>query len=343
MYSNIQELKQLNHILNTPLFRVILVLMCIYATFLFSKYLGKVFYYNNLSDTRDDFVAIYGSFYYNFTRSLLFLPMSILCYILFGYSVLRKRDWVCFLMGYFLLLNASFTGGRLGYVFILLGVVFVKLFIVKGKIGKHILGIVGLVIIALFLIVLVTAFRNGVISLDKDNIQIGLEIANEQLVTYITGAQAAFDYALENNYLKIAGGYGYGIFTFSPLINFINLFTSTLGGVDIAQHLIRFITYIEDTQIYLGGLFGWNALYTSVLFYYVDGGIIGVFVYPLFMGVLFGHLIKKMLKTGSVFIFALTCFFFICMIKSLFKFEIFFAYDTFILIVMYYLGTVKKI
>lgn len=332
---------QIEKFLKSPLFRILLIIMTLYATYLFGRYWAKVTYYNSISETRDQFLDIYGALYYNFTKSLLFLPMSIICYILFGYAVFRKRDWVCLLMGYFLLVNASLMGGRFGYVYILLGIIFVNIFIIKESATKYIVGMVGLVLGALVLIVIVTAFRHGIVSLDKENLEIGMDVAGEQLVTYVTGSQIAFDYAIDNHYLSIAGGYGKGIFTFSPIINFVNLFTSTLAGIDIAPGFMKFVNYLEENQIFIGGFMGWNALYTSVLFYYIDGGVIGVFIFPLFIGLFFSLVYKQMLRKGSVLLYALVLYFFICIVKGVFKFEIVYAYDTFVLLLMYFLGTRK--
>lgn len=333
---------EINSILKSSVFRALLIFMVIYSVFLFSKYLTTLLFYNSMSETRTDLISIYGKFYFDLARPMLFLPMSIICYVLFGYSLLKKRDWVCILMGGFLLLNASFNGGRIGYVYILLGIVFVNIYIVKANVIKHLPAFLSVLAVVYVLIVLVSSFRHGTVDISWNNIQEGIEVTNRQTVTYLTGSQAAFDYAISNNYLNISKGYGYGIFTFLPLVNFINLFTNTLMGVDIASSAMGLVSYIEENQIVLGGDTRWNALYTSVLFYYLDGGVIGAFFYPFIMGLLWGWLIKKMMKSGSAFIFSLTCFIFMCMIKSIMKMEVFYAYDVFAMLVLYIIGTRKK-
>ena len=329
-------------ILESPLFRAILVLMSLYVTYLFSMYWAKVMIYNTMSETRSQIVEIYGSLYYNFARPLLFLPFSMVCYVLFGYAIFKKRDWVCFLMGYMLLVNASLTGGRFGYVFIFVGIVFVNIFIIKIKFRKYLLKFALGVGILYVLIVLTTTFRSGTISLDHNNVENGIEVANEHIVTYMVGSQAAFDYAIENDYLTKLGGYGYGVCTFSPLVFLVDLCTTIFGGFHLNSTNIKLITHLEDDKIYLeGGTKGWNALYTSVIFYYMDAGIIGVFLFPFILGILSSLLIGKMLNSGSVIIFALCGYFFICLIKSLFKMEIFWGYDTLAILVMYIVGYLK--
>ena len=330
-------------ILDSPIFRIIIVLMSIYVTYVFSKYWIKVLFYNNISDTRDQLVEIYGGFYYTFARPLLFLPTTIFCYILFGYSLFKKRNWVCLLMGYYLVVNASLTGGRFGYIFIALGVVFVDIFIVKIKLRKNWLKI-ALAAFSLYgVIVLITTFRSGSISLDKGNLEYGVEVANEQLVTYLVGPQSAFEYALNNDYLNQVGGYGYGSFTLTPVVSLIDLFTFTFGGVRVNSHNMKLISQLEDTHIYLaGGTYGWNALYTSVVTYYMDAGVIGVFLFPLIIGMLFSFLIRKALNSGSFVIFALCGYFFILMIKSIFKMEVFWGYDSFAIAIMFIIGLIKS-
>lgn len=328
-------------VLQSPLFRTILVLMSIYVTYVFSKYWMKVLLYNNISETRGQLIEIYGSFYYTFARPLLFLPTTIVCYILFGYALFKKRDWVCFLMGYYLVVNASLTGGRIGYVFIALGVIFVDLFIVKANLRKYWLKFSFAIVLLYGAIVLITTFRSGTISMDSQNLEYGMEVANEQLVKYYVGPQSAFDYALNNDYLSQIGGYGYGTYTFTPVVSLTDLFTFVIGNVRVNAQNMMLILKLEDTQIFLaGGTQGWNALYTSVIFYYMDAGIIGVFIFPLMIGMLFSLLIRIMVKSGSVIIFALCCYFFILIIKSVFKMEVLWGYDTFVIIIMFVFGTI---
>ena len=329
-------------ILESPVFRMIIVLMAIYVTYVFSKYWVKVLLYNNISETRGQLVDIYGGFYYTFARPLLFLPTTILCYILFGYAIFKKRDWVCLLMGYYLIVNASLTGGRIGYFFIAIGAVFVNVFIIKAKLGKNWPKIVMAIAALYGVVVLITTFRSGTISIDQGNMEYGVEVANEQIVTYTVGPQAAFNYAIDNDYLRQVGGFGYGSFTLTPVVSLIDLFTFTFGGVRVNSHNMKLISQLEDTPIYLaGGTQGWNALYTSVIFYYMDAGVIGVFLFPLILGMLFSFLVRKTLKSGSVIIFALCGYFFILMIKSIMKMEVFWGYDSFAIAIMFIIGSIK--
>lgn len=328
--------------LNSPIFKIIIVLMSIYVTYVFSKYWIKVLLYDNISDTRDLLVDIYGDFYYTFARPLLFLPTTIVCYVLFGYSLFKKRDWVCIVMGYYLVVNASLTGGRFGYVYIAMGVVFVELYIVKANLRKHWLKFAFAAAALYGAIVLITTFRSGSISMDKNNLEYGTELANEQIVTYVVGSQAAFDYAINNDYLTQVGGYGLGSFTFTPVVNLLDIFTTSFIGLKLNKHVLKYITYLEDTPIYLeGGKQQWNALYTSVITYYLDAGIIGVFLFPFILGMMSSFLIRKMLKSGSVLIFALCGYFFICMVKSILKMEILFGYDSLAIAAMFIIGSFK--
>lgn len=329
-------------ILNNRLFRIFLVFMSIYLTYVFSKYWVKVLFYQNISDTREQLVDIYGYFYYTFAKPLLVLPTTIVCYVLFGYSILKKRNWFCLLLGYYLIVNASLTGGRFGYVYIAMGVVFVNLFIVKVDLRKHWPKFAIAAAVLYGLIVLITTFRSVFVSIDKGTLEQGAELANEQIVTYFVGPQAAFDYGLSNDYLTQVGGYGMGSLTFAPLVNFVDFFTDTFAGFQVNTYVLKVVKLLEDNPIYLeGGKQQWNALYSSVMFYYLDGGIIGVFVFPFFLGMILSLLIRKMLKSGSVIHFALCGFFFICMIKSLLRMEEFWRFDSIAIATMYIIGTLK--
>lgn len=329
-------------ILNSRIFRVFIIFMAVYVTYVFSKYWVKVLFYQNISDTREQLVEIYGYTYYTFAKPLLFLPTTIVCYVLFGYSILKKRDWFCFLMGYYLVVNASLTGARFGYVYIAMGVVFANLFVVKVSLRKHWPKFAIAVAVLYGLIVLITTFRSVFVSIDKGTLEQGAELANEQIVTYFVGPQAAFDYALENDYLTQVGGYGLGSLTFAPVVNFVDFFTDTFLGFQVNTYILRVVKLLEDSPIYLeGGQQQWNALYTAVLFYYFDGGVVGVFVFPFFLGLILSILIRKMLKSGSVLHFALCGFFFICMIKSLLRMEEFWRFDSIALVTMFIIGNLK--
>lgn len=329
-------------ILDNRKFRIFLVFMAIYLTYVFSKYWVKVLFYQNISDTREQLVEIYGYFYYTFAKPLLVLPTTIVCYVLFGYSILKKRNWVCWLLGYYLLVNASLTGGRFGYVYIAMGVVFVNLFIAKVDLRKHWPKFAIAAAVLYGMIVLITTFRSVFVSIDLGTLEQGAELANEQIVTYFVGPQAAFDYSLSNDYLSQVGGYGVGALTFAPLVNFVDFFSDTFAGFQVNSYVLNVVKILEDNPIYLeGGTQQWNALYTSVLFYYLDGGEIGVFIFPFFLGLILSILIRKMLKSGSVIHFALCGYFFICMIKSLLRMEELWRFDSIAIATMFIIGSIK--
>ena len=192
------------------------------------------------------------------------------------------------------------------------------------------------------MIVLITTFRSVFVSIDLGTLEQGAELANEQIVTYFVGPQAAFDYSLSNDYLSQVGGYGVGALTFAPLVNFVDFLSDTFAGFQVNSYVLNVVKILEDNPIYLeGGTQQWNALYTSVLFYYLDGGEIGVFIFPFFLGLILSILIRKMLKSGSVIHFALCGYFFICMIKSLLRMEELWRFDSIAIATMFIIGSIK--
>lgn len=334
----------INRVLKNKVFRFLLIIVVLYSAYMFRFYLNNLLFTTNMAETRTEIINIYGTFFINIAKPFFLFPMSTLCYVLFGYSIIKQRDWVCILMGIFLILNASFTGGRIGYVYILVGILFVNIFITKVNIIKYLPYIVIFTLVIYATIVSITTMRNGTLDFNTANIQEGIEETNRHAVTYLTGSQAALDYAIENNYLSVTNGYTYGTLTFYPIISFLNLFTNKFLELDIAARPLELIKFLEENWINdIGTQHDWNALYTSCIFYYIDGGSIGIFFYSLFLGVLYGLLIKTMYKSGSVLIFSLVCFVFICMLKSLLKMEIINGFTFFVIIIMYFIGTQNKI
>ena len=179
------------------------------------------------------------------------------------------------------------------------------------------------------------ATRMGYTDFSINNIvENGMSANAEQIVTYYTGPMAAFDYSLKNNYIDKIGGLQYGALTFSPIILAIHT-VGTLLNFDFHVPTVEVYELLEYNQVDIGADH-WNAFFTSVIYYYMDMGVVGVFVFPFLIGILFSFLMKKLLLRPSVWIASISCMFYIYLIKSEMKLEII-SGKLFIVYIIYYL------
>ncbi len=284
---------------------------------------AEILFYQSLSEVRTEYYGheMYGPFFGQINAFLL-QPFSIICLPVFAYQLLYKRDWKCIIVAFYLLAYYTLGAGRIDYVRIVLALVFL-LFVFKTeqKTKKKTIVTVTLFSLAIFfLLVIISAGRKGEVGLSKDVISTGVEVASEHMVMYSAGPIAAFDYAVENNYLDQLGGFQHGNLTLTSVIKAINLFSSRLG-ITLSASLDTFVETKQENFISIGGDYNnWNALYTSNLFYYLDFGLFGIIALSFIMGLLFRGLIKLMYKFGTVQLFIIVNYLFFSVFCSVLDF-----------------------
>ena len=336
---------QFESLASNIIYRIILIIASIYVSSLLVIFFEKIMFYQSLASVRTDFYAaeLYGPLYSQLNAFFL-RPLYLVTLPVFAYLILYKRNWICFLSGYYLVGYESLSGGRIGYIRIALGVLFIAYCLLRTfknnkRRGISLLVISGLAIFAL--LVIVSAARMGSVGLDKESRQVGLETTTEHIVSYTACPIAALDHSITHNYSSLIGGYQYGKLTLTPVITFINLFTSRIG-FSLSVPLNDLVEYKQSIPIDIAPELDWNALYTANLYFYNDFGVLGVIIFPFLFGLLISRLISQMYKYRSIPLIMIVSFCFWCMVDSVLDYAFVSAYDFMTLLIMYFLGTRKS-
>lgn len=266
----------------------------------------------NMSELRTDFydAGIYGSLF-AILNGLVLSPINICLIPIFSWMCLKKRNWFWVVLGIFLLGYASLGGGRFGYLRILLGIVFVIfcLYLNSKNRKKYILSFSFVILMFFTLIGAITVSRMSNYIDSNDGIDTKVEATSKAMLSYAVGPISAFDYAVNNNYLERIGGYKYGGLTLAAPELFVYIILNKCG-FRYEKSLDSLVCIKQDEYINVGDESYWNALYTSLLFYYLDLGWLGIVLFPFLFGLIIRFLIKKFYCTNSVCIFIILAFVF---------------------------------
>lgn len=340
---NVKEIEpQIEKLYNQVWFVVILIFSTFLMLIFFSMFYAMIAV-KDFGDIRAEYYDsdLYGPFF-GAIKEFIFAPVSLILLPLFAYSSYYKRDWIWLLMGIFLLASMTLSGGRIGYVRIIVILFFVVVCIFNGVKNKFKLLFMTLVTVsALFLILgVITASRFG--GKFSDNVKDASELTLQQMTEYVEMPVGAFNYAIENNYIGQMGGYSYGRLTFCSVEA---VAYSVLGKVGIPVH-----RYVQDLaplqQSHLIPIADeeqtWNALYTAVLYYYLDLGVVGVIVFPFFFGLLLRFLIKKLYYLRNVSMIILVATVFYKVLLSVLQFGMGSHVELIVLVLLYYFANKTK-
>lgn len=340
---DVKEIKpHVEKLYNQVWFKFLVVVSTILMMFFFSKYYALIAV-KDLAEIRGDYYdgVLYGPFFGSI-KEFIFTPVSLLLLPLFAYSSFYKRDWIWLLMGFFLMVSMTLSGGRLGYIRIAVIFFFIIVCVFNGVKNKFKFFTISLVtLLSLFFILTVTTSSRLGQSF-SGNLKSASELTVQQMVEYVEMPVGAFNYAIENDYLGKMGGYSYGRLTFCGVEA---VAYSVLGKVGIPVHRYvadlaplqqeSLIPIADEEQT-------WNALYTSVLYYYLDLGLVGVIIFPFLFGLLFRFLIKKLYNLRNVFMIIIVATVFYKVILSVLQFGMGSHVELIVLILLYYFANKNK-
>lgn len=338
----------IDKLVKNKVFLSLLSISLIYILYLFHKFYAAILFSNSTVSVRSDFFSgeLFGTGFIMINAFFL-VPWSILLLALFCYMVLYKRNVMCWLIGLEYILYSSLSGSRGGLLDIIIGVFFVYFcmgnVINKGK-GKKIMQIILIFATITILVSWLTSIRSNNLEFNKENIQTGGEDLLKHITFYLGGPIVAFDYALNSNYIEEVGGYQYGQMTFASVEEFFFYLRSALNkviNIGLYERPINKIGTMMQERVDLGGLFDWNALYTSCMYYYLDFGVIGVVILPFFFGFAIRKLIFKFYTQNSFYIYLICSFIFIIMIDSVTRLY-FYRFGQLIFIIVAYVISKKK-
>lgn len=343
IYTDNSLLRSVKRILTNKVFILYIIIITCYVIHLLSLYINKLALVNNLGELRTDF--FYDNFYGEwFTYiDLLFLnPTQIILLSISMYCLFRYRKPIMIPIFLFIFIYSTLGGGRFDYGTIFITFLFFSICLSCINIKKIFSVVLGCLVI-FFAFSYITNMRlSGKNESVKESIKEGTDETIKSIVTYSCGAVVAFDHAVNEDYLHKIGGPKYGGITFAGAISFINMISKRIG-LPINEPIANLATYKQENIIKIGSNNTHNALYTAVLYPYLDFGWIGVIVIPLLLGWFVRASIKRLYIFKSLWLLILVNYCFILMIYSVFDFRGMYKFSTlFLFIFLYYFGGRKN-
>ena len=112
------------------------------------------------------------------------------------------------------------------------------------------------------------------------------------------------------------GGYSYGVCTFCSVDRFLQPFLKVINPQRLPASN-KFIGFKQDNMISISSeRNSYNALYTAVLFFYLDFGLLGVIFLPFFFGMVFRYLIKLVYLKNNAAILSLASWIYVKFMTS---------------------------
>ena len=185
---------------------------------------------------------------------------------------------------------------------------------------KRIAAVLAVVVVSLFSIM--TIAKSGDVTNAESSFKELREDMVNQPLRYFVCPQKAFEYAIEHDYPSKLGGYMYGRATFACIDFYVNPVMNKMEGSHNPNANSKIGYLIQDEWISLSpNVPNWNALYTALLHFYLDFGVIGCLVFSLLFGILTRWAINKLLKKASLPFFILSFFFMTKCIMSFFSYQ----------------------
>lgn len=170
-----------------------------------------------------------------------------------------------------------------------------------------------IIIISIILIAITTAKRLNIDNFDANNNITVFNTFTEQCYQYFSFPISAFEYGIENFFNN---QFFWGSATLAGLEELITTPIRLLNKDLFSTN--NYIGNILSREIPLYG-YKWNALYTGVFNYYLDFGICGVIIFPVFIGYILSSLLAKTINERNVFHTISFLFFFSMCILNLFS------------------------
>lgn len=310
--------RKLDQLTSNKFFIIITCILSAYIVSLVVKFFSLIALMD-VADLRTDFYEsnIYGTLF-SIINGPILSPFNLLLIPVFSWMFFRKRNLLTLIQGIYLFGYASLGGGRFGFVRIGIGLLFVGFCIYLDKSNKirRIRQLVFLTLAIVAIIGLMTTLRLDVDVNGKGGFNTAVESTSQQVLSYAVGPISAFDYAITNDYVDRIGGFKYGGLTLSAPELFIYIILNKTG-IKYGKAIDDLVVIKQDEYISIGDGVWWNALYTSVLFYYLDLGWIGIIVFPFIFGLISRFLIKKMYKTSSMCCFIIITYVFHELLRSI--------------------------
>lgn len=323
------------------MFVIIMIILCFYLFSLLVKYYDALAF-STAADIRTDFFdsekQFYGP-YFRLLNSWILKPVNFFALSILPVTLYKRNFLPFFLLLIYVLIYNTLGGGRFGYVQIAWSFYFI-LFVVLKKIVFSInfktvlISFVGILLLY-YLIATTTAARMGIsTNLFGPERKELIKITNDQISLYISGPIAALGYSIDHDYMGKMNGCQYGQLTFGSADYAISIVANKI--TTYKRSLPEFAEIKQENKIQISDTtISWNALYTAIIFFYLDFGLFGVILFPIFFGYLFVEVLSCLRRTHSILGLVLSNFIFLQMMHSIFDFVIYDWTDFVILFVSF--------
>lgn len=336
--------KKLDRLTSNLVFIIFTSLLSAYILFLVIKMFSLIAVMN-MSDIRDDYYDsnIYGSLF-SIINGPILATFNLFLIPVFSWMCFKKRNWFTLIQGLYLFGYSSLGGGRFGFVRIGVGLLFVGfcLYLNKYNKSKRIRQLLFLSSGIVFLIGIMTTLRLNVDTKGDKGLSNAVESTSRQILSYAVGPISAFDYAVNYHYEYRIGGFKYGGLTFSAPESFVYIVLNKVG-VKYNKALDQLVVIKQDENIDIGDNTWWNALYTSLLYYYFDLGWIGIIIFPFMFGVLFRYCIKKMFETNSLCCYIIVAYVFHEILRSITDYTFVDVFVFILMVTLFFLSSKRLI
>ncbi len=316
-------------LLKNKFFFILFAILLIYIANLFIRQRELLAMYS-LSEIRGDFseLILEGgqfTFYTTVISSMYHFSMCLAFYML-----LFDRRW--FYIALFLSFALFFSllgGGRnqfMKFIYYAIGIYILKDYIfssLKGKqinyiIPKRMKVLLALIFIGSFIgMSLFTALRKGSDTVNFESIAKGTSEISEIFVNYSICPIVAFDKCLKNK--RFENEKFYGVATFCGPEQFIYKLLLRRIIVNYEPCYDKVTGYVQHNRIDVAPGRSWNYAYTSCFYYYLDFGIMGIFLYPFILGLISRCMINLLEKNLNIYSIAIFQFLSYCMYMTVFS------------------------
>lgn len=327
-------------------FKILSILILIYTTYIFATNIRTLLLYQSLSNVRDlyfeDADKLYGA-NFSLIRDFVLTPFSSIVTPIFAYLCYKRINIWTIIYGVFLFENASLSGGRFGYVKIFIGFLFVLFCILINEPQKKIIRFVSIITsVFFFIIISTTMLRSGNLTISTKSIADSKNETLEQFAIYVSGPIAALNYSIENDYVRKLGGHTFGAATFCSVDRLIQPIVKIFNPTRLPVSN-DFIGFKQENLISIYPSHGtYNALYTAILFFWMDYGFLGVLILPFIIGSIFARSVINLFKTSNVASFVIVYWLFAKCLHSIFDYALISSLDLLFWCALLYWSKIRK-
>ncbi|WP_082708034.1 O-antigen polymerase [Paenibacillus sp. DMB5] len=162
-----------------------------------------------------------------------------------------------------------------------------------------------LILAVIFIMNRTSARRMGVSMSFGDSIKVFFTTSVEQFIIYFTGPFRTLDYFIQSNLVNVTG-HTFGRSVFAGIEEILTTLLIPIGGSQLQANMANtLMASFTSPAIHIGGGLSFNAFYTSVMNFYMDGGLPMLICLSFAYGIIMGMLYNFCMNNMNIFTFSL--------------------------------------